>query len=257
MAGSLRRGAVAALACAALAGCETRESPEAARDRVAEAFLMRQIADLGTLVKRAEEGDLVTRDRVSIGIAEEVVKALLDASLPQEKTLKDRVRVRLESAQAYFRGNNAALVFQAAAQGLGPVGASARLELGGALESFRIDQGRLIGDVKITHFKLLESTLGDVANDALETLVGENLDELADLIPTLEIPVSLEQVIKIDGLDEGVVTVKPGSLSLAMTVAEVIPVNQRLWILLELKAGPWQKAAPQKPAAKPAAVRKP
>ena len=74
---------------------------------------------------------------------------------------------------------------------------------------------------------------------------------MVSAIPPLEIPVQIEQSIKIGGLTEGPVVAKPGSLPLHITVSHVIPVNQRLWVLLQAKAGPWQTAAaaPAAPAA--------
>ena len=221
-----------------LPGCGRREPAENALLRVSEASLLQQITDLKALIARAEEGELSTRDRIAIGISEDTAKALIDASLPQEKLLGERVLVRLEAVQPFFRGNTAAVLFQAS--GRGKTGASARLELGGRLVNYRVDQGRLTAGVELLHFKVLESSLGDVGSDVLEGLVRDNLGTLSGMIPTFEIPVRLEQSIKIPGLDEGVVVVKPGSLPLDMTLAEVIPVNERLWILLDVKAGPWK-----------------
>ncbi len=218
--------------------CGRRESAEDAFLRLNEASLIQQIADLEVLNVRAEKGELSTKDRFAIGIAEDTAKALIDASLPQEHLLGGRVLVRLESVTPVFRGNNAAVLFQASARG--KTGASARVELAGRLAKFKVDQGRLTAAVELVHFKVLESSLGDVASDVLEGLVRDNLGTLSGLAPGLEIPVHLEQSIRIGGLDEGVGVVKPGSLPLEMTLGEVVPVNERLWILLDVKAGPWK-----------------
>jgi hypothetical protein len=45
----------------------------------------------------------------------------------------------------------------------------------------------------------------------------------------------------------GPVTVRPGELPLKIAVAQIMPVNKRLWILLEAEAGPW-KAGPAEAA---------
>jgi hypothetical protein len=73
----------------------------------------------------------------------------------------------------------------------------------------------------------------------LESIVGGNLDSLSGLLPGLEIPVTLEESIPIAGLNAGVVQVKGGSLPLKVSLAEVIPVKERLWVLLDVSAGPW------------------
>jgi hypothetical protein len=50
------------------------------------------------------------------------------------------------------------------------------------------------------------------------------------------------------------VTTRSGVLPLEIGVAETIPVNQRLWILLDVKAGPWKKAAAAKASPAPKAT---
>jgi hypothetical protein len=234
------RFALAVSLIALAAGCHRREAVQVTRDRTTERFLLTQIADLGKLAAKAEAGELVTTDRIAIGIAEKAARDLVNASLPREQMLGDRVRLRIESAQPFFRGNNAALVFQARAQGK-LTGASARVELGGRLGNFRIENGRLIATIELAHFKALDSSLGDIAMDVLEGLVRDNMPAISRLLPPVEIPVQLEQSIKVDGLDEGVVMARAGVLPLTMTLAEVLPVNERLWILIDVKAGPWQR----------------
>lgn len=233
------RLALALVIASPLCGCQPRETLEATRQRTAETVLLKQIEDLKELVSKAEAGQVETRDRIVIGIAEETSKALLDASLPQEQVVGDRIRVRIEKAVPIFQGNNALLVFQASAVGL-KTGASAKLELGGRLVNFTVIKGRLKADVELVHFKVIESSLAELGSGVLESLVQDNLPELAKITPDLEIPVQLDQAIRIGGLDAGVVQTKGGVLPLVMSVAEVIPINRRLWLFLEVKAGPWQ-----------------
>ena len=234
-----RSGLAAALAVSLLAAaCQPRESLEDARARAGESVALAEIADLHKLIAKAEAGQLSTESRVAIGIAESVSRELLEASLPQEKMIGDRLIVRLETAQPFFRGNNAILVCRASAR-TARSAAVAHLELGGRLTNFRIDDGKLVSGVEIVHFKVLDSSLGDMGSDVLESIVGGNLESLSGLLPGLEIPVTLEESIPIGGLSAGVVQVKGGSLPLKVSLAEVIPVKERLWILLDVSAGPW------------------
>jgi hypothetical protein len=223
-----------------LPACRPRETLEATRARSTETLLLAEIEDLRKLVAKTEAGDLVLEDRIAIGIAEATSKALLQVSLPQERVIGDRLRVRLETAEPYFRGNNAVLLFRASARTL-TGSAEAHLEMGGRLKDFRIEKGKLMSGIELMHFKVLDSSLGDMGSDVLENLVRDNMDSLSSLLPGLEIPVMLEESIRIPGLREGVVVVKPGVLPMQMGLSEVIPIDQRLWILLEVKAGPWQK----------------
>jgi hypothetical protein len=228
------------LALLALGACGERESGEHARIRATESFLVGQIADLKGLIARAEAGELSSPDRIAIGISEDVAGKLLDASLPREALLGQRLRVRIESARPSFRGNAAGLVFQATARSVDFAGATARLELGGSLQRFRIDGGRLVASVELGYVNVLDASVGGVAGDALQDLVTENLSALAALVPGFEIPVQLRQSVEIDGLEHGVVQTRGGALPLQITVADVIPVNQRLWVYLDARAGPWQ-----------------
>jgi hypothetical protein len=241
----MRAAPVAATGLALLAiglgtACRQREPPEAARARASAAFLQQQIQSLEALVAKAEKGELETEGQIAIGVSEEVVKGLFNASLPRDLVLAGRLTLRLESAEAIFRGNRSGLLMRARISSTRVPDAYARIELGGALKEFAFEEGRLVARPTLVHFSVLESSVGDLAADLVENLVKNNLQAIEAAVPPLVIPVSLEEAVKIDGLDEGPVTAKPGALPLAIKVALVLPVNQRLWVLLEASAGPWQ-----------------
>jgi len=230
-------------------GCHKREAPEVVFKRAQAEFRRGQIASLETLIAQAEKGELVTTDLIAIGISEDAVRTLLNASLPQEVVVANRLRVRLESAEPVFRGNKAGLLFRARVSSVAAPNAYATIEMGGGLENFKLDGGKLTATVLLGHFSVLESSIGDLGADALDSLVRANAETIQDAIPPVEIPVQLEQSIKIGGLTEGTVVTKSGVLPLNISVSQVLPVNQRLWVLLQAKAGPWQPGAAQAPEA--------
>jgi hypothetical protein len=237
--------AIASLCVAVLVvGCRRREPPEAARARAQAQFLQQQLRGMEALVAKAEGGGLETQDQIAIGISEDLIKGLVQASLPREVMLGQRVRLRVESAEAYFRGDRSALVLRARISSADAPRASARVELAGALKEFQLTKGQLVTRVSVVHFSVLESSLGNLAADVIENLVKDHIGVIENAIPPLAIPVKLEESVRIGGLTEGVVVAKSGVLPLTIAVAQVIPVNQRLWILLDAKAGPWQ-ADPQ------------
>jgi hypothetical protein len=252
--GARRRSLIAAglIAAALGSGCHPREAPEVVLKRTQAEFRRGQIASLEQLIAQAERGELVTSDLIAIGISEELVKTLLGASLPREAVVAGRLRVRLESAEPVFRGNKAGLLFRAKVSSVKVPGASATLAMGGALENFKLDGGRLTATVKLAHFSVLESSMGDLAADALDSLVRANVGVIDGAIPPLEFPVQLEQSVKIAGLTEGAVVARPGALPLDISVRHLVPINQRLWVLLQAKAGPWQPASA--PSPEPAAA---
>jgi hypothetical protein len=238
------RIAAAALCCVAfLAGCRRREPPEAARARASARFLESQIQSLEKLVAKAEKGELETSEQIAISISETVVKRLLDASLPQEISLGERARLRLETAQALFRGNKGALLLRARLSSTAAPNTFATVELGGTLQQFEFSKGKLVARAEVAHFSVLEASAGDLAADVIENLVKQNIERIHGVIPPLVIPVSLEESVRIGGLSEGPVVAKPGQLPLAIKVAHVIPANERLWVLLDAQAGKWEPLA--------------
>jgi hypothetical protein len=226
-----------------LAGCRGAEPPEVTAARSRHVFLLRQIAALEELQGRAKRGELVTTRQIAIGVEEKVARDLLNAPLPRDIEVARRLRVRLEAAEPFFRGGQAALLFRARVASVDAPAAFARVELGGGLEDFRLEGGRLSARVKIFHFVLLDSTAGSLGRGVVENLFRDNLGVIETSIPKVEIPVFIEQSIRIEKARMGPVTLRPGELPLRIQVAEVIPANQRLWILLDAEAGPWNAGA--------------
>jgi hypothetical protein len=240
--GHLRPAKAAVLLCAALSlGCHQREAYEVTMARAIAESRRMQIASLEKMVAQAERGELVTTDQIAIGISEGLIMSLLKVSLPPEIVVANRLRVRFESAQTIFRGGQAGILFRARGVSVDMPDASATLELGGALEG-----GKLAARVKLRHFSIIDSSMGNLAEGVLDGLVRGNLEVIQDSIPAIEVPVQLEQSIRIGGLTEGAVVAKPGILPLTISVSQVIPVNQRLWVLLAAKAGPWQVGSTEK-----------
>jgi hypothetical protein len=234
---------VALLAVLALGACRRPEPPEAARARAQREFLLRQVAELEARVAKAERGELSTLDQIAIGIEEKVVAELLNAPLPRELVIEKRLRIRIESAVPLFRGSQAALVFRTRASSVDVPSAHVSIELGGTLDEFQLSEGRLTARVKVLHFALLESSVGNLAGAVAEQLIRSNLSLIEAEIPALEIPVQLEPEIRVAGARMGPVTVQAGELPLRITVADVLPVSQRLWVLLDAVAGPWKPLA--------------
>jgi hypothetical protein len=238
-----RRIGAALLALLVAGACRKPEPLEALRARAQQEFLLRQLAELEARVAKAERSELSTLDQIAIGIEEKVVAELLNAPMPRELVIEKRLRIRLESALPLFRGSQAALVFRARASSEDVPSAHASIELGGTLDAFQLSEGRLTARVKVLHFALLESSVGNLAGAVAEQLIRSNLSLIEAEIPALEIPVQLEPEIRVAGARMGPVTVKPGELPLRITVSDVLPVNRRLWILLDVVTGPWKPLA--------------
>jgi hypothetical protein len=208
-----------------------------------------QIANLEKLIAQADRGELVTTDQIAIGVSEELLGNLLRASLPPHIVVADRIRLEFLSVEPVFRGGQAGVMFKARVSSADVPNASATLSIGGGLDEFKLEGGKLAAWVKLKYFNVVESSLGDLSANVLDGLVRANLETIQNAIPAIEVPIQLDQSIKIGGLTEGAVVAKPGSLPLAISVSQVIPVNNRLWVLLSAKAGPWQTVTEPKPKA--------
>ena len=236
--------ALAALALLLAGGCARRERPEDVRARSAETFLRGQIAGLEKTIGQVERGEVTTTDQVAIGASEDMAKRLLNASLPLELVVAERLRVKVASAQPFFRGTKAGLVFKATVASVDISSVSASLEIAGALDDFELEAGRLRARVKVLHFAVEGSGLGDLAADAIDRLVRANAGAIESAIPRLEIPVQVDERISIGGLSEGAVVAKPGALPLKVGLSQVIVGNGRLWVLLKAEAGRWEPTPP-------------
>jgi hypothetical protein len=240
-------GVALVLGAAAGWACRTAEPLEHTRLRAQKHFLQAQIAGLEDVVGRAERGEMTTLDDVAIGVDEGVVQQLLSVTLPIERVVGQRLRIRIDSARPLFRGNQAAVTFRARAASEDLPSAYLTLELAGTLGDFRLEEGRLTTHPRILHFGVVESSVGTVAASALQELVRANLPAIEAEIPSLEIPVQLEQSVRIAAERLGPITVRPGELPLKMAVDHVLPVNQRLWILISVTADPWKQTAAAPP----------
>lgn len=210
--------------------------------RTTKAFVEAQVAGLQELIGKAERGELVTADQIAVSVEESVARELLNAPLPQEQVIAGRVRVRIESAEPYFRGSQGAMLFRARATSEDLPGAFAELELGGGLDEMKLVNGRLSARARLVHFSIVRASVGPLAQGALESLVRENLGAIEDQIPPLEIPVHIDEKVSIDGFDAGPVSAKGGELPLQARVSHVLYANQRLWVLIDANVGPWKPA---------------
>jgi hypothetical protein len=75
--------------------------------RAEKALLERQIEGLRELVAAAQARTLLKSEQFLIGADEATVQGLIAATLPQERVIANRFRVRLERAEARFRSSQA------------------------------------------------------------------------------------------------------------------------------------------------------
>jgi len=248
-----RTGWLAATALVALAGCRAPEPPEAAQARAIKRVLEDQLFQLAGIVGAARRGDLLTDGHIAIGLSESFIERLLTASLPSEHVLAGRLRLKLDEVKPYFRGGVATIAFRAVVSSTDVENARVRLEMAGGLKDVKLEKGRLLARVSLVHFTVLDSFAGALGKNLVEDAVRANLDTIEDSIPPLEVPVALEEGVEFRGLEDGPVQVGAGRLPLEFGLSRVVPVNERLWLLVHAAAGKWDPRPATIPATTPAA----
>jgi hypothetical protein len=233
------RRALAAATLLALGGCRAPEPREDVEARNRKAVLENQLIELGKLVEKARRGDLVTEGQIAIGVSESLVQRLLTASLPPDRLI-GRLHIALDSVEPYFRGGLALIRLRARVSAPDLPNAKFDLDIVSGLKNVRLEKGRLLARVSIMHFRVVESFAGDVGKNLIEDAVRANLEQVEGLIPALEIPVLLEESVEFGGIKEGPVRVAAGRLPLHLGLSHVLPVNERLWLLVSAEAGTWQ-----------------
>lgn len=237
----------------ALGACRQHDTGSA-RLRAEQAVLERQVQGLEELVALAEQGALFPKDAFAIGVDEALVRDLLAAGLPQEQLVAERYRVRVERASVRFESNQSLITLDGRVSSLNTPGTYADLQLRAGLGRLAIEplRGRLQAQVVLDHFEVRRAAAAGaesrVVSALIEELGRERLDAFEGLVPLLEIPVRLDQSLVLKGTSEGPVAVSAGELPVRVAVSRVIPLSGRLWVLLDISAGPWTAPAPEPPA---------
>jgi hypothetical protein len=241
-----------ALLPALLASCRT-ETREAAEARARKALYQKQIAQLETLVATARQSG-VPRDRLYIGVTEDVFREVVRATLPRVVRLGQRVRLRLETAEASFRYSTGVVQFEGRVESVEHPSLFLAVRLAGGLDRVDYAEGRLTTRIRVYYFEVLGSALGDIGKAVIEGLAREHMSAIENVVPPIEIPVRVEQGLTVAAFNEGPVSAGPGTLPFAASVARVITLNGRLWIGLDLRVGPWKRE--DAPSPSPAAEKR-
>ena len=235
------------LAALAAAACGGGAGPKRVVAR--EVVLKRQIEGLETLIASAQRGELFPRDRLVVAVHEEMVRELAALALPREEVIAEDYRVRLDRVDVSFRDRWGSVRLDGR---VSPAGGSANdvfaeLAVFGQLDAVEVDPGTgvLSGRVSVIGFELQRfGVFGESAagRRLVERLAEQQAEALAALASPITIPVRLEQEITLKGLGpEGPVRVRPARFPLKVTVADVSAHGGRLWVALDVEAGPWTR----------------
>lgn len=208
--------------------------------RAKRVVLEREVEGLRETAGRLERGEpFLPRDDIIISIDAAVIRALIVAQLPFDMDV-DRFHLRLSEAEVLFRGSpvvklRGSLVYRERPEYEAAVAAI------GALEDIDVDPATstLKSAIAVDHLTIEKA-------GGLETLLGQStLDEaaravrlrLAGRLPTIQIPVKLQQSVELPAVTHGPVRIDGAAMPLQVSVSQVTAGRDELWIAVHFVPG--------------------
>lgn len=225
------------------------------RGRLVEeiAKLHRDTDALEDALAAANAGTFIGPEDVVVGVSEQAVAALFAATLPIEQTIPGflnagSVTVRIHRVSVLFDGGLGTVSVDGRAWFTHLKGVAAVAHLSGGFSEARIDPVRhtLVARVSIDTLDarpvpggLLEKVLRGAL---LQRLNARGREAITRALPTLEVPVKLDQRLRIPPLNaDPVHVIEGGSLPVAVSLTRVFASHGRLWLALRPQLGEWQR----------------
>jgi hypothetical protein len=235
----LRRALLVASVLAA-PSCHRQETAATAE----QAVLERQRLGLERLVAAARAGSLVPFASVLAVVDERVVAQAIAASLPFERVLGERYRIRVTRAEVHFEDGfglvrldgEASFADQSAASG------HADLTVYGGLDVIELDpeSGVLRGGVHVIAVDArrvdvygVRTSLGE---DIVEALGREKLETFGALVSRIEIPVKLQRSVTLPAVGPGDVRIDAATIPLQAAVTDMTAFGGKLWVSVNVSA---------------------
>jgi hypothetical protein len=208
------------------------------------AVVQREVDGLRAVVARLEKGEAFLPEAdVAIALDDTLVRDLLAAQLPFEIDV-DRFHVRLDRAEMTFRGSPL-VTLEGTIAPLEQPTLSGAIRVLGSLTNIAVDSasGSLRASVTVDHvdLKTAAGLEGFLSAGALDELSRQIRVAVADRIPEVVIPVSVQQQIELPAVTEGPVRLDGATLPLQVAVSQVLATNGRLWVAVHVEAGRFTK----------------
>lgn len=243
-------GALAGVAGASLAAYESDGAHRRLADETAK--LGRDTHALAEALAAANAGTFIEPDDVVIGISEQAVAALFEATLPIEQTLpgfltEGAVTIRIDRVSVLFDSGFGTVRVDGRAWFTHLKGVAADANLSGGFAQARIDPENhvLVARISIDTLDarplpggLLEKVL---RGSLLRRLNAQGRQAITRALPLLKLPVKLDQELRIPPLNTDPVHVVGGSLPVAVTLTRVFASRGRLWLAVRPRLGEWHR----------------
>jgi hypothetical protein len=245
--------AVVGLGVLAFAGCQAGGPRERAEARA----LRRQAEALRRLIAAVERDEAFSSRHVTLGIGQDLVRELLQLALPVETVTPPDLHVRLDTAQVAFESGESRVTLRGRVSRASSPGTYADLVVHGGLHRFDVGEraGHVTARVALDRVEVrqleAEGLRRELVEAVLDRVGAPSLASLAEQIPPLAIPVRFERALELEGASLGPFEIAPGSLRFGVSLAQVVALGGRLWVLLEVEAAPGAGRAPRRAEAGP------
>jgi len=259
---SIARLAVVALAL--LPGCHRAQNATSAE----QAVLDRRREGLAGLMAAAQRGSLLPFTKMLVVADEGLVRQVIAATLPFERVIVDRYRVRVSRADVHFDDGFGLVRLDGEASFADrPAEAGhAEVTVFGGLDVVALDpqSGVLRGAVKIIALDARRVNVygvkSSIVEDLVEQLGREQLDSFSALASSIEIPVRLEGSVTLPAVGPGEVRIDAATIPVRAAVADVKAFRGKLWVSVDIStetATPAARAVSEsaRPALPPAVGR--
>jgi hypothetical protein len=202
-----------------------------------EALLVRRIEGLRKLVAPASTGSLIVFDQILLVVHEDVVRDLLRATTPFEKTIVDRYRIRVTSATADFSDGFALVRLAGRAEMIGhPL--SAEVEVLGGLEVLGLEESGLLRcQVRVFAVDALEANVAGLDEPVRDLIESLGRDGLNALLSVIDVPVRIENKLVLPAVNTKRLRVAAAEVPVQARVAEVRVFAERLWVGVAAQVG--------------------
>jgi hypothetical protein len=216
-----------------------REPPVSAE----EALLSRRVEGLRRLLAAGRSESLVDFKQILVVVPEDMVRALLRATIPFEKTIADRYRIEVGSAAAEFSDGFALVRLAGRAEMIGrPV--SAEVEILGGLEVLGLeDTGVLRCHVRVFAVEAREANVAGLDEPIRKLIEDLGRDGLNSLLSVFDVPVRVENRLVLPAVRTRRLQLAAAEVPVAAKVVEVRVFAHRLWVGVSASVGESAAAA--------------
>ena len=192
-------------AVVALAGCQGGGP----RARAEARALSRQAETLRNLIAAVETDQAFSSKHVTLGIGHELVRDLLQLTLPVETVAAPDLRVRLETAEVAFDSGESRVTLRGRVSRASSPRTFADLVVYGGLHRFEVGErgGQVTARVALDRVEVRQAEAEGLRRDLVEAVVGRlgapTLEALALQIPPIAIPVRFERALELEAMSVG------------------------------------------------------